>query len=316
MLKVGLSGGIGSGKSTVARRLKDLGAVIIDADLLAREVVEPGTEGLRLVAQHFGPRILATDGSLDRPALGRIVFGDDDARAELNAILHPRILAETDRRFNSAPADAVVVHDMPLLVELDRSAEYHLTVIVAVGEKVRLARLIRDRGMSEQDAQARIAAQATDAERRAAADVWLPNESAMESLQSEVDRLWAQRLAPFNVNLRARTPAEDADAVPVELAASSGTRLEKRLRGNLVRAGLWPQVDTVRSSRRVLSGGVPGIAIELLVGDADARRSSGFQEAMLWSGFVARASSEGAAPSCSYDSADPGQAATVLLRRA
>ena len=162
MLRVGLSGGIGSGKSTVSRRLVERGAVLIDSDVIAREVVAVGSPGLAQVVDRFGAGVLAADGSLDRPALAATVFGDDEARAALNGIVHPLVFVETIRQMEAAPSDAVVVHDIPLLVELGREVDYHLVVIVDTPADQRLSRLVHDRGMTESEAQARIDAQATD----------------------------------------------------------------------------------------------------------------------------------------------------------
>lgn len=196
MLRIGLTGGIGAGKSTVARELERLGAVVIDADALAREVVAPGTAGLRAVAAEFGDGVLAPDGTLDRAALSRVVFADPHARARLEAITHPLIAVETARRLTDLPEDAVVVHDVPLIVEKGLAGDYDLVVVVGADEEVRLDRLVRDRGMSRQDALARIRAQATDEERRAVADVWLDNSGTPEELLAQVRELWRERLAP------------------------------------------------------------------------------------------------------------------------
>lgn len=196
MLTVGLTGGIGSGKSTVARRLAALGAVVIDADQIARDVLAPGTPGLRDVVAAFGTGILDDNDALDRAALGRLVFADESARRRLGAITHPLISAESARRARQAPADAVVVHDVPLIVENGLAERYDLVVVVGADAATRLARLVRDRGMTPQDAQARIDAQATDEERRAVADVWLDNSGTPAELAAAVRELWAERLRP------------------------------------------------------------------------------------------------------------------------
>ena len=202
MLRVGLTGGIGSGKSTVSEQLAALGAVVVDADAVAREVVEPGAPALAAVVERFGSGIVGADGRLDRPALGRVVFGDPAALHDLEAITHPAIWRRTAELVGAAPADAVVVHDMPLLVEKDMGAQYHLVVVVGAGEDVRLRRLVEQRGMPEADARARIAAQAGDDARLAAADVWLDNEGTTAALRASVLRLWHGRLEPFELNLR------------------------------------------------------------------------------------------------------------------
>jgi dephospho-CoA kinase len=194
MLKVGLTGGIGAGKSEVARRLAELGAIVIDSDRLAREVVEPGTEGLAEVVAAFGPEVLGPDGALDRPALGRRVFGDEAARRRLEAIIHPRVRARSAELIAAAPPDAVVVNDIPLLVESGVGAGFDVVVVVAASEETRLRRLARSRGMSADEARSRMAAQATDEQRRAAADVVLDNDGSLEDLRAAVDRLWYDRL--------------------------------------------------------------------------------------------------------------------------
>jgi dephospho-CoA kinase len=201
MLRVGLTGGIGSGKSTVAQRFRELGALVIDADQLAREVVAVGSTGLAAIRERFGEAVLGADGSLDRAALGEIVFGDPKARQDLESITHPLIRARTRSLMKSAPAGKIVVHDVPLLVELDMGAAYHLTVVVGADEDSRIARLTGKRALSEVDARARIAAQATDHDRRAAADAWLDNNGTVQELQAQVDALWQERMLGFNENL-------------------------------------------------------------------------------------------------------------------
>lgn len=193
---VGLTGGIGSGKSAVAARLAELGAVVIDSDRLAREVVAPGTDGLAEVVARFGPQVLAADGALDRPALGKVVFGDEAARRDLESIIHPRVRARAAELAMAAPPDAVVVNDVPLLIEAGLADQYELVVVVFADEATRLARLVRDRGMTEAEARARIAAQATDEQRRAVADVSIVNDGTLDELRAAVDDVWRTRLLP------------------------------------------------------------------------------------------------------------------------
>ncbi|SDH87193.1 dephospho-CoA kinase [Actinokineospora alba] len=202
MLYVGLSGGIGSGKSTVAGRLAEHGAYVVDSDKVAREVVEPGTEGLAELVAAFGDGILAEDGSLDRAALASIAFTDDESRQRLNAIMHPRVGARTAELIAEAPADAVVVQDIPLLVEIGVAPVYHLVVIVDAPVEVRVHRLVHSRGLQEADARARIAAQATEEARRAVADVWLDNSGPADQVLAAVDELWADRLVRYEANVR------------------------------------------------------------------------------------------------------------------
>ena len=194
-MRIGLTGGIGSGKSTVSRLLAGHGAVIVDADAIAREVVEPGTPGLAAVVDAFGPEVLATDGSLERPALAAVVFGDPEARRRLDAIVHPLVRARATEVAAAAPPGAVVVHDVPLLVETGQAAAYDLVLVVETDPDIRVARLVQ-RGLTAEDARARMAAQATDEQRRAVADVVLDNSGTPDELEAQVDRLWAERVAP------------------------------------------------------------------------------------------------------------------------
>ncbi|MDK3258411.1 dephospho-CoA kinase [Blastococcus capsensis] len=195
MLTIGLTGGIGSGKSTVARLLAERGALVVDADRIAREVLEPGTPGLAAVAAEFGAGVLAADGSLDRAVLASIVFSDEAARRRLDGLVHPLVRQRSAELIAGAPAEAVVVNDVPLLVETGRAGSYDLVLVVETDLETRVTRLI-ERGLPEQDARARIAAQATDEQRRAVADVVLDNSGTPEALAEEVDRFWRDRVAP------------------------------------------------------------------------------------------------------------------------
>ena len=190
MLKVGLTGGIGSGKSEVTRRLAALGAYVVDADVLAREVVEPGTPGLAAVAAEFGAEVLRPDGSLDRDRLGAIVFADPAARARLNAIVHPLVGAATAERFAAALADAIVVHDVPLLVEVGLAAAYDVVLVVAATPETQGSRLVRARGMSADEARSRIAAQAPLADKLAVADFVITNDGSLDDLDRQVQAVW------------------------------------------------------------------------------------------------------------------------------
>jgi dephospho-CoA kinase len=194
VLTVGLTGGIGSGKSEVSRRLADLGAVVVDADKVAREVVEPGTSGLQQVVDEFGADVLRPDGSLDREGLGRIVFADPARLARLNAIVHPlvgerigELIADVEREH----PDAVVVHDVPLLVENDLADRYDVVVVVAADPTTQVRRLVEQRGMTEADARARIAAQASLDARLAVADIVIRNEGSLDELDTQVREAWA-----------------------------------------------------------------------------------------------------------------------------
>ena len=195
MLRIGLTGGIGSGKSTVAGLLAARGARIVDADRIAREVVEPGTPGLEAVAAAFGQEVLTPEGALDRPALAAVVFADPDARRRLDGIVHPLVRARATEMVAAAPPDAVVVQDVPLLVETGQAGSYDLVLVVEADLDTRVRRLV-GRGLAEDDARARIAAQASDEQRRAVADVVLDNSGSVEDLEAQVDRFWAERVAP------------------------------------------------------------------------------------------------------------------------
>lgn len=189
---MGLTGGIASGKSAVADRLADLGAVIIDADLLAREVVEPGTSGLAAIVERFGPDVLRPDGSLDRPALGALVFADDQARRDLEAIVHPAVRARAVHLTAAAPPDAIVVQVIPLLVETGQQSAFDVVVVVDAEPEVQIERLAARNGLTREQALARINAQATRAQRLAAADEVVTNAGTRDELLAAVDALWAR----------------------------------------------------------------------------------------------------------------------------
>ncbi|MCX4449744.1 dephospho-CoA kinase [Streptomyces sp. NBC_01789] len=192
MLKVGLTGGIGAGKSEVSRLLVGHGAVLVDADRIAREVVEPGTPGLAAVVEEFGPGILTPEGTLDRPALGAVVFADPDRLAALNAIVHPLVRDRSAELEKAAGPDSVVVHDVPLLTENGLAPLYDLVVVVDAAPETQLDRLVRLRGMTEADARARMAAQATREQRRAVADLVIDNDGPVEELEAKVRTVWAE----------------------------------------------------------------------------------------------------------------------------
>lgn len=191
MLTVGLTGGIGAGKSEVSRLLVARGAILIDADRIAREVVEPGTEGLAAVVDAFGTEVLAEDGSLDRPRLGSIVFADPEKLAVLNSIVHPLVGIRSRALEAAAADDAVVIHDVPLLAENGLKSLYDLVIVVDASPDTQLDRLVRLRGMTEDDARARMAAQATREKRLEIADVVIDNDVPLEALDRRVTDVWA-----------------------------------------------------------------------------------------------------------------------------
>lgn len=320
MLRVGLSGGIGSGKSTVARRLTERGAVVVDADVVAREVVEPGSEGLRELVSRFGPEILDSEGALDRPAMARRVFGDDAARAELNSVVHPRIGERTAELMGRAPSDAVLVHDIPLLVEAGYAADYHLAVIVDAPEPVRVRRLVA-RGLEESDARARIEAQASQQQRRVAADVWLDNGGEVDAVLAEVDALWKDRLVEFESNVRSRRPAERACEVVAHDPewAAQADRLRARVEKAAGACAL--RVDHVGATA------VPELAAEDVIdlqviarspADADALTEplgdAGFPVLPGIRADALRAADSAAEDKRVHASADPGRTAVVHVR--
>lgn len=190
-MRVGLTGGVGSGKSTVSALLRELGAVVIDADELARAVVAPGSPGLAQVLEEFGAGVLATDGSLDRAAMAALVFSDAGARARLEAIVHPLVYARIVELENAAAADAVVVHDIPLLVESGRAGTFDAVLVVDVPVEVQVERLVRDRGWTEEEARSRIAAQATREERLAIATHVIDNAGTLDDLRRRVAEVYA-----------------------------------------------------------------------------------------------------------------------------
>lgn len=306
----------------MARRLDELDAVVIDADQLAREVVEPGTAGLEAVITEFGSGVVSADGTLDRAELGRIVFGNAERRAALNAITHPLIRQRRAALVADAPADAVVVEDIPLLVESDLAAAYPLVIVVHAAEADRVGRLAA-RGMDAADARSRIQAQADDDARRAAADVWLDNSGPVENVVANVEALWTKRLLPFEENHRLRRgaarPAQpvivDADPTWGEQAARVIARIRHAV-GERAR-----RIDHIGSTS------VPGlpakdvIDLQVIADDLDAagRIADDVHEAGLvrmprrWFDVWRDGSEIGKVLACN---ADPGRAVNLHIRPA
>ncbi|MFD6894783.1 dephospho-CoA kinase [Rhodococcus sp. NPDC060086] len=328
MLRMGLTGGIGAGKSTVAKELVELGAVLVDADVIAREIVAPGSEGLAELVDAFGDGILLPDGSLNRPTLAEKAFANDDARAVLNAITHPRVGRRTAELVEAAADDAILVQDIPLLVEGSMAPAFHLVAVVHAGEQERLRRLVDLRGMPESDAKARIRAQATEEQRREVADVWLDNTGEPAAVVEVVRRLWEERLVPFEQNLRTRTVVH---AEPVLVAAQSqwdqqAQRLVARLA--LACGGHAVRIDHVGSTA------VPGLdavdMLDLQVTVADLAAADALAEPLAAAGFPRIEQIDHDTPKPSYGaggetdpavwsmrlhgSADPGRPARVALR--
>ncbi|MET0235989.1 MAG: dephospho-CoA kinase [Kibdelosporangium sp.] len=310
MLRVGLTGGIGSGKSTVAGRLAEHGAVLIDADRLAREVVEAGTPGLAAIVDAFGAEVLAEDGSLDRPKLAAVVFNSAEQRERLNGIVHPLIGERTAEMLADAAADAVVVHDVPLLVEKNYAAMYNLVVIVHADAEERVRRLTETRGMPEADARARIAAQASEEQRRAVADVWLANSGTPDQVLAMADALWADRLVPFEANVRLRRFPEYGNPRlydPNPEWPAQADRLIARLK--LLTGGL--RIDHIGSTA------IPGMPakdiIDLQIAVSSLEQADSLADPLAEAGFPLRERKPDVRKTF-HNSADPGRLAYIHLR--
>ncbi len=336
MLRIGLTGGIGAGKSAVSATFAQCGGIIVDGDVIAREVVQPGTEGLAALTVAFGDDILLPDGSLNRPALAAKAFRDDDARGVLNGIVHPLVAkrrSEIIAAVAEASGDTVVVEDIPLLVESGMAPLFPLVVVVHADVELRVRRLVEQRGMSEEDARARIAAQADDEQRRAVADVWLDNSSSLADLAERAHDVWNNRIRPFAHNLSerqtVRAPARLVPADPTwpEQARRVVARLKtacghKALRVDHIGSTAVPEVDakdaidiqvTVESlavadelAEPLLSAGYPRIEhITEDTGKVDARSTVGRydhrDDPALWCKRI-------------HASADPGRPTNVHIR--
>jgi dephospho-CoA kinase len=325
VLKIGLTGGIASGKSMVAARLRELGAVLVDADAIARDVVEPGTPGLAAVVRAFGPEILDAGGRLDRPRLGAVVFRDPAAREELNGIVHPLVREHAAAVIAGAPEDAVVVQDIPLLVETGQESSFHLVVVVDAPDGTRVQRMIERRGMTEDEARSRMAAQAPRDVRLAAADVVLDNSGTPEELRNAVDRLWEERLRPFALNIEEARVAERSGG-PVLAEHDPGWRRQADLlSARLKRAA----PDDVLAVDHVGSTAVPGldaknvIDLQLAVRDLDAADRIGPLLARagfpVWPGILLDSPQPGRPDPAAWSkrlhgNADPGRPVNVHVR--
>ncbi|QCB97766.1 dephospho-CoA kinase [Arthrobacter sp. PAMC25564] len=325
MLKIGLTGGIASGKSVVASRLRELGAVLVDADALAREVVEPGTPGLAKVVEAFSNAVLMPDGGLDRPKLGALVFGNPERLAVLNGIIHPLVRERAGALADGAPKGAVVVQDIPLLVETGQGANFHLVVVVDAPDAVRVQRMVQHRHMTEADARARMASQATREDRLAAADVVLDNSGSKEELRDAVDRLWKFRLAPFAENL-ARHRLAPRTGGPVLTPANpewpaQAARLMARLRA--------AAAQDILALDHVGSTAVPGLAakdvLDLQLGVVDMAAADRIAPLLADAGFPGWPGINADNPKASHPdpadwpkrlhgNADPGRAVNLHVR--
>ena len=283
MLRIGLTGGIGAGKSTVSTAFAQCGGVIVDGDVISREVVQPGTEGLAALVDHFGHDILLPDGALNRPALAAKAFADEEQRARLNAIVHPLVATRRAEIVAAVAHDQVIVEDIPLLVESQMAPLFPLVVVVHADSDLRLHRLITIRGMDPADARARIAAQAKDEQRRRVADVWLDNSGSEGHLVEQARELWYQRILPFAHNLAAGTPATEsgllvaADPIWPDQAARILARLNTSCGHRAVR------IDHIGSTaiagldaRDVIDVQITVASLEMADELADALRQAGY----------------------------------------
>ncbi|MFI5716777.1 dephospho-CoA kinase [Nocardia sp. NPDC051750] len=328
MLRIGLTGGMGAGKSTVARALVARGAMLIDSDVIAREVVAAGTPGLVALVEAFGADILAADGSLDRPALAARAFRDDESRTTLNSITHPLVGQRTAELLAAAAPDAIVVQDVPLLVENHMAPFVNLVLVVDVAAETRIRRLVEYRGVPEDDARARIAAQATDEQRYAAADVLLDNSGPAGAVEATVDRLWDERLVPFEANMRSGAAVRPAPRIvePNPEWPAQARRLIARLQVAADAAAV--RIDHIGATA------VPGLAandvLDLQVTVPDMAAADGIREAVAAAGFPAVPGrthddpepvfGDAAAPHHRtlrvHGSADPGRPAYIHVRAA
>ncbi len=312
---MGLTGGIAAGKSLAAQRLRSLGAVVIDADALAREVVEPGTDGLAEVVDAFGAHLITAEGSLDRKALGEVIFADPQARERLNGLLHPRIRRLSEERAGQAPPGSIVVEDLPLLVETGQVSRFHLVIVIDAPEELRIERMVRLRGMSPEAARSRLRAQLGSGERNGAADVVIDNAGSEAESLARLDTLWRERLVPFNDNLLAGVPAPRGGLAPVDpdptWPAQAG-----RLRARLLR--LDPRV---LAAEHIGPTSLPGRrapdVLEFRLAVASPSDAHGLQPLLAAAGFPpapgVRVPGAAAGRRGVHRSADPGRAADVYL---
>jgi dephospho-CoA kinase len=329
MLYVGLTGGIGAGKSTVARQLASLGAAVIEADQVAREVVAPGTPLLAAIVNHFGAKMLLADGSLDRTQLGNLVFANPTALADLERLTHPAIEARTAELIAQVPRDEVIVHDVPLLIEKGMSANYHLVIAVLAEESVRLRRLVALRGMNIDDVRARMATQASDTVRHRTADILIDNSGSAEVLRQQVEHLWRDRLDPYDDNLCTLTRAKRPQYPPVPIIdyqpdwPDQAERLSARLRRALsaVRGCDAAIIEHIGSTA------VPGLAaknvidLQLSLSSLNLADLPEFEQALNAVGYVQTAGNvedntkDGTPwPKRFYGSMDPGQFVHLHVR--
>jgi dephospho-CoA kinase len=335
VLKIGLTGGIASGKSVAASRLAELGAVLVDADALARDVVEPGTPGLARIVDAFGADMLNGGGRLDRAKLGAVVFRDSSRLAILNGIVHPLVREAAAGIMASAVEGAIVVQDIPLLAETGQGSNFHLVLVVDAPDEVRIRRMLERRGMTENEARSRMAAQASRGERLAVADVVLDNSGTLVELEEAVDRLWAERLVPFARNIATASVADRAGGPvlhpPRPEWPLQATRLMARIRAALQKDAAPAVAEAILGLDHIGSTSVPGldakdvIDLQLTVRDlaaadavAAALAAAGYPRVPGITSDVAKASHPDAAAWTKrfHGSADPGRAVNLHVRTA
>ena len=325
MLLVGLTGGIASGKSTVAGWLRDLGAEIIDADVLARQALAAHSPGLSAVGQRFGSHLIDGDGNLDRAGLAAVIFGDDQARADLEAIVHPAVERGFAARVAAAPSDAIVVYDVPLLVENSLASRYHLVAVTQAPRDMRIERAMQ-RGMTRAEVEARMNSQASDDERRKVADLVISTARSPHEVQTELEHVWHERLVPYEANLRSERRAERSLAAlrmddPRDPWAPAASRILQRL---LTAGG-----HLIADAAHIGSTSVPGLVakdvLDLQIGvrnldNADALApllaSAGFPQVLRRAHDTPKpwAPDPGMWTKSFHANADPGRAANLHVR--
>ena len=321
MLRIGLTGGIGAGKSTVSATFSECGGIVVDGDVIAREVVEPGTTGLTKLVESFGSQILRPDGALDRPALAAIAFSDENKRQTLNGIVHPLVAHRRSELIAAAAEDAVIVEDIPLLVESGMAPLFPLVVVVHADPEIRVQRLTDHRGFSEADARARIAAQATEEQRRRVADVWLDNSATAGHLVEQARELWYQRILPFANNLSTGRPTPDPDElVPADPSwPSEAERIRVRLNTTCGHRAL--RIDHIGST--AVTGMDARDIIDVQVSVASPELADQLADDLLRAGYprvgsvTADRSIDGSTtlwPKRLHASADPGRPTHVHIR--
>ena len=329
MLRVGVTGGIGSGKSTVARRLAEQGAFVIDADLVAREVVEPGEPALDGIRNRFGERVIRADGTLDRAGLAAIVFAEPAELAALDAITGPPIAERVAQLRYAFAADAVSVYDMPLLVERGLWVHEHLTVVVEADPETRVRRLVEHRGLDAADARRRIASQAGDEQRRTVSDVVLDNSATPAELVSLTDELWNTRLAPWNDNLlagrRSRRPDHNAVTDPDPEWEGRGERVVAKLAAALARHAGVTEVSHIGSTSVPALIAKDVIDVQVGVRCLDDADSVAFHTALHGAGYLLTPDNTADRPKPGtdpddwgkrfYGGCDPAQVVHVHVRR-